>query len=89
MTKLLAFAPQLLIAFFLAGITVKLAPISRNAELTYQCSLIRAKPTKKTYNLALKKLAKMTGLETFDVTTGLASWEGTSFCKETRTLNKR
>ena len=89
MDKLLTVAPQLLIAFFLAGVTVKLAPISRNAELTYQCSLIRAKPTKETYNLALQKLASITGLVTFDKTTGLASWEGKSFCKETKTLNKR
>ena len=72
-----------------ADITMKLAPISRNAEITYQCSLIRAKPNKETYNLALKKLAALTGLSTWDATTGLASWEGTSFCKETRTLNKR
>ena len=62
MNKLLVIAPQLLIAFFLAGITVKLAPISRNAEITYQCSLIRAKPNKETYDLALKKLAAITGI---------------------------
>ena len=73
MDKFLRVAPQLLIALSLGGIAVQLAPISRNAEITYQCSMIREKPNEKMYNVALKKLAAMTGL---------SPWGGTNFCQK-------
>ena len=73
MDKFLRVAPQLLIALSLGGIAIQLAPISRNAEIKYQCSLVRAIPNEKLYNVALKKLAAMTGL---------APWGGTNFCKK-------
>ena len=89
MNKLLSIAPQIVIALSLLGITAKLSPISRNAEIIYQCSLIRAMPNTDTYIPALKRLASLTDLVTWDAQSRMASWEATSLCKETKTLNKR